>query len=139
ESLNTDKFFIPLINEVLLDRRQTAIRHIDWYFLLLGKALQFGEHSPIARLCPGLDGALLKALFLIRDHQIEIKIYRVPKTLTVPASSERAVKGKEARFRFLIRNTAFAALELFTEIESVSWFGIGDQPLVSGNLLQPGI
>ena len=87
--------------------------------MLFGESLELGCQCAVSGLCPGLDGALLKALILVRDYAVQIKINGVAETLALWTRSERVVEGKEARLGLLVRELALAAFKFFAESKAI--------------------
>ena len=98
---------------------------------LLGKALQFSEQRAIFGLGPGLDGALIQRLRFVGNHQVEIEIDGVAKTLAARTCAIRIIEGKQARLRFFVAQIALLALKALGKPQLlrrliVTWGGLKD-------------
>src|SRR5579859_1541194 len=86
--------------------RQIDPRHVQRNSCLLRIALQIRLQRTIFRLCPRFNRSLGQSLQLVGNHEIEIEINRVPKSLAARASAIRIVEGKQPRLRLLIPQVA---------------------------------
>src|SRR5258706_1184773 len=95
EALDADELLVAVQDQRSLFGRQPAIRDVERDTLLFSESLELGCQCAVSRLCPGFDGALLKAFVLVWDHPVQIKVNSVAKTLAFRTRSERVVEGKQ--------------------------------------------
>src|SRR5712664_3148841 len=77
--------------------------------------LRFLKKRAIPGLGPRLDGALIKRLARVRDHQIQIEVDCVSETLAARTSSVGIVERKKPRLRLLVERAVILAFESFVE------------------------
>ncbi len=78
-------------------------------------ALQILPNAAVARLGPGLNDALVDGLAAIGDHQIDIEVDGVAKSLAARARAVGIVEGKQARLGLLIGQAAIFAFKAIAE------------------------
>ena len=111
KSAHPQKLSLAVEHQILVLVLQVSPRHIQRNPRLLGIALQIGKQRTILGLGPGLNRTVSERLHLVRNHQIEIEVDRIPKSLAPRASPIRIVERKQPRLRLLIPQVAVLALK----------------------------
>src|SRR3984893_864501 len=123
ESTNSQKLPLAVENQVSVFRLEVHPRYIERNPRLFGIAFQVRKKRTVLRLGPRLNGAIGQGLNPVWNDQIEIEVDRVPKSLAPRTRSVRIVEGEKPRFRLLITQVAFLALEPLRETQST--YGVG--------------
>ena len=80
---------------------------------------QILKKATVARLGPRFDGALFDGFAGIGDHEVQIEINGIAKTLAARACAIRIVEGKKPRLRLLIQGTVVFAFESLVESQAL--------------------
>src|SRR5581483_3475931 len=114
---NSRKFLSAIDNHALQLRIQLRPRHIQRNAGLASELLHLCRISAIFRLGPGLNGAFIERLRLIRNHQVKIEVDCVPETLAARARAEWVVEREQPRLRLFVTNAAVLAFKALREAE----------------------
>ena len=94
-------------------------RHIERHAQRRRLLLQLGKPASVFRPVPGIDGAVIQAQPLIRNHQIQIEIDGVPESLASRASAEGIVEAEQPRLGLAPRAMAVARTRTPRETSAV--------------------
>src|SRR5689334_8223473 len=92
EPVDSRKFSLSLGDQQPLIFLKIEPRDVERDCLSLGKSFQLGLERSIFGFSPGLDGAFSQGCPLVRDHQIEIKVDRIPESRAALARAKRIVE-----------------------------------------------
>src|ERR1039458_298267 len=90
---------------------QSPPRHVERNLRLFREALHLRKYRTVLRLVPWIDRPVAQRLGFIRNHQVEIEVNRVAKSLAARASSVRIIERKQTRLRILVAASAVLAFE----------------------------
>ena len=107
----------PLAAQQCLPRllRQLAPRHVHRHAQLRRLLAQLRKPRPVLRSIPRIDRPIRQRQPLVRNHQVQVEVHRIPKSLAARAGAKRIVEAEQPRLRFLARSVAAFALECATE------------------------
>ena len=94
---------------------QVAPGHVHGNLQRLRLLAQVGEPRPVLGPVPGVDGALVQAQLLVRNHQVQVEVHRVAEALAARAGPKGIVEAEQPRLRLLARPVAALALVRATE------------------------
>src|SRR5580704_1483095 len=107
ESPNAPEFTVIAVNDVtLLVGRQVLPRDIQWNTSCAGVSAHFGRQRFVLGFRPRFNGTIRERQRLVRNHQIQIEVYSVAKTLAAWTGAERIVEREEPRFGLFITDVA---------------------------------
>jgi hypothetical protein len=122
EPFQTNEFSFPMKKNFLLSRAEFFKGFLDWD-LVFPASLPQGVVKFLVGWCvPRSEGLLFEGLLRIRNHLFPVDPNDPSKTLTMGASADGAIEGKEERLGFRIDPAAAIAGETAAKIHLLAFF-----------------
>ncbi len=124
ESAHARELAFAIDDRFLLLGIEIVPGHIQRNLGRFGEAFEFREQRTVLWLRPWLHGSFVQGLCFVRNHQVQIKVDGVAKSLATGTSAIRIVKRKQTRFWLFIANAVPLALEALAVAESLLRFSL---------------
>src|SRR5258706_4636344 len=129
ESAHAGEVAIPINDQLLLIRIKFMPGYVQWNFSLPRESFELGKQGTIFRFGPRLDCALIESLALVGNHEVEIEVDRIAKTLTARTSAVRIVEREQPWLRFIVSAPIILTLEALREAEPRRRFSLAGSGL----------
>ena len=117
ETVDAEKRPVPVEHKLLLGRGQFSPGRVERDAMLHGGLPELCLVGPIFGASPGIDGAFVQRLLLIRDDQVEIEVDGVAKALAALAGAIRVVEREQPGLRLAVDAVAKFAFKGLGEAE----------------------